>query len=1034
MRRPLVALVLSCVGLIACEDGPTQTYTPAGPNAPQENNGNTPGVTDPGMQGFQTQGGGTNIMEICNAPTLAATTKKLVQQPLKPPRYVGLIDMAGGDTWSGLTIEAAEKVQCQSTNAGDQFGDGSQVNYWGDNGEMWCDYNVSNHLIYFCTVWPGYTGTMNLTSRDGKNQFVVPVNSQITKNGQPYTLDWAPSASGGLALNKAAVSEINELYDALTATYAPGLPQDPACTQSGSCIAGNFGDIAYMYFPALGVGWWIASLSATQPTPSIFNRIDMYLAKTLPYSLAPLMFKLDQVGPTALAGNLGTNTTPCQLQLGMTYDTFLKQCVNVTGDPTKDMTEFNKLLGGLTHGTESWTFDVSGVDINFQSKTLAPTEIVTDKLRPQPTDVSVNFDSDQSTLGKFGNDRVGNVGTAARDNHGAGLVYMEYARLVQDGLNKYIPAAQQHQLGDPACLYQPGGNACTVATQATDCPSAGSTCDPVAKTCTPTGVDPMQLNFPAGCTGFEGFITATPGGGIAGNPCHQNGDCMSGTCTIPAMAAAGSCTAPAGVVHVDPANPWLDALALGTSTYNYINASMSLGLKPGHTAATFCLDATGDLTTGYNFCNAPQGGQGDIFATSFARVLEVMGQGQVSNLPSEAQDVRFFWSKYVTALVKYFEVAGGPNENPAGVHAAPVDGDNIFFDSIGAGQFEIGEYVDRRFASKTQGPTDLNITADVKNGIFDEYQFSRELTRGETALYTSVLENQSDGIGQENSALLTNLFGSQILQTGWKASSKGKSAYYCATTIDPANCDNQLPPLDAQGNLQVNAVGGPRLARYPGAFAGAQTPFSLYVPSANQNNNSNTVMKVTQTFGDIQQAMVSIPLTKNPYDPNSMSLPPMSVLIPWTPKQPGSGFPVALTGTLDKFVETSNLDFSGTTITASVDYDCAIDNKTMQCSSDGSLLLKAVETTDFLGEVFMCQDAASGDILGIRMYTPVATILKWLNDHPGNYQACGIVIKYSPFGNYADYITSLTNGLRVNITQGGGYGRVVDVTMFTPGQ
>ena len=68
------------------------------------------------------------------------------------------------------------------------------------------------------------------------------------------------------------------------------------------------------------------------------------------------------------------------------------------------------------------------------------------------------------------------------------------------------------------------------------------------------------------------------------------------------------------------------------------------------------------------------------------------------------------------------------------------------------------------------------------------------------------------------------------------------------------------------------------------------------------------------------------------------------------------------------------------------------------------------------------------------MYTPVANILDWLESHPGTYSACQMVIRYSPFGNYADYITSLTNGVRLGITQGGGFGRVVDVTLFVPGQ
>jgi hypothetical protein len=235
------------------------------------------------------------------------------------------------------------------------------------------------------------------------------------------------------------------------------------------------------------------------------------------------------------------------------------------------------------------------------------------------------------------------------------------------------------------------------------------------------------------------------------------------------------------------------------------------------------------------------------------------------------------------------------------------------------------------------------------------------------------------------------------------------------------------------GNLQLSDIGAPRLARYQGAFVGSNTAFSIYVPPAG-SNPSNTPIKVLQTYPSIQQAMVNVPLTANPYDPSSATLTPLQVLVPWSPKQPGIGFPIALTGTLDKFVETAQVDFSGTTITANIDYDCAIDPKTMQCMTDGSLVFKAVETSDFLGEVFLCQDTTTKDLLGVRMYSTVASILDWLGNHPNAYESCGIIITYSPYGNYADYISSIANGVRLNITQGGGFGRVVDATLFTPGQ
>jgi hypothetical protein len=67
------------------------------------------------------------------------------------------------------------------------------------------------------------------------------------------------------------------------------------------------------------------------------------------------------------------------------------------------------------------------------------------------------------------------------------------------------------------------------------------------------------------------------------------------------------------------------------------------------------------------------------------------------------------------------------------------------------------------------------------------------------------------------------------------------------------------------------------------------------------------------------------------------------------------------------------------------------------------------------------------------MYTSVDDITAWLQAHPTAQDNCSIIIRYSPYNNYPDYITSLTNGVRLGIDQGAGKGRVTDVTVFTPG-
>src|SRR5262249_7875282 len=113
------------------------------------------------------------------------------------------------------------------------------------------------------------------------------------------------------------------------------------------------------------------------------------------------------------------------------------------------------------------------------------------------------------------------------------------------------------------------------------------------------------------------------------------------------------------------------------------------------------------------------------------------------------------------------------------------------------------------------------------------------------------------------------------------------------------------------------------------------------------------------TYPDIQQVMIQVPLHTNPYDqtspPPNNAPPSIQVLTDWAPKQPGVGFPVALTGTRDRFIETFQMDLSGVQITANIDYDFKLDNRNPP-QPTSQILFLAAETTDFLGDVFLCQD------------------------------------------------------------------------------
>src|SRR5262249_46671510 len=128
----------------------------------------------------------------------------------------------------------------------------------------------------------------------------------------------------------------------------------------------------------------------------------------------------------------------CKLRIGMTYDEFVNNCVAVTNDSVKDQVEINKLLGGLTHGTERFHFDIVGIDVNFTDAQLSDDDVVRDNDRPTGDDVSTRFDFDQSAIGRVLNDYPNNdPSETVSDCHGSGLVYLEYARLVEQALQDY---------------------------------------------------------------------------------------------------------------------------------------------------------------------------------------------------------------------------------------------------------------------------------------------------------------------------------------------------------------------------------------------------------------------------------------------------------------------------------------------------------------------------------------------------------------------------------------------------------------------
>ena len=1003
-----VLAAVTSVGAAGCEDGPNQAYSPTTPG--QANSWSAPPatVTYPSSKDYSYLQGGTNANIICNGAQLAKTWALMDKQPILPPVSAAGLDMAGPNcsptdpncSWPGLTIEEAEQVLCQSSNQGDLFGDGELTNSWGDSYEVLAHYIVATHKIDFLYLGGGYLGTVSTTGCAGTasagHTYTIPILTQLQRDGQPWEIDWAAP--------KTPNDWRNELTSSLLCTFAPTLANNLDCTETGGCVQGAFGDQAYIFLASLGIAFEIASQSAPQPTPSIMNVIQVPLAKLTPFAGAAINLKIDDIGPTATTGVLNKMTNqPCLMQFGANFKDFLSSCVQTTGNTAQDTGELNKLLGGIQHDEERFFFDIQGVDLNFGDGRLMPTDVVKDNEVPADADIATDFNVDQNTLGPIVHDYPGNDPTQKKDAHGNGLIYLQMARIAQRTLIAEVQATNPtfpvHYIGDPTC-------------------------------------SDLAMGGPAaGCTGLETIITTAPQNLITAT------QTLTGTSTV--TAAEATMLHNAGIAAGTP--------ILATDSAPAALSSQSLGMRAGTQQAAFCPDPT-------NLVGCPTTYRGQTIPISAARITAILGKGKKSTLPVDAQDARFFFKAYVMALLQYLKAEGNAtlaSKDPskltiADIDAAQIDPYNLFFDSIGAGQFEQAEYIERQFSQDPNGtniPLDFVFSADVIHGIMNGYSFSKYLYRGEHALYQAMID-ESDGnvhqIASQDNALLTNMFGSPVLRAGWAdhtADSGPKyTPYYCATHNESGPCKGQVAPHDASGNILMDSTGTqPLLAAYPGAFTGAATAFTLGgganpsvpVPVSFVKGSGDTG---TGTFNNTQTAFIQVPLHQNPYD--QTSAPPLGngaavvqALINWSPKQPGIGFPVAINGQREQLISTYQMDFSGEQITANVDYDFKLGAGGAPTSQ---ILFIAVETADFLGSVFVCQDPNTKDLLTAQMYTSVSTILQWIAAHPTAYATCQIIMEYSPYENYLDYVNSLANGVRLSSTQGGGFGRIVDGTLFDP--
>ena len=1062
MRRYLATatLILGCAPLAGCEDGPNQPYSAAPANAAGNWNSAGPdaATSDPGMQGYDAGGGGTNAINVCTPAEQSAAWAKAFMAPIVPPFQMGGVDLSNGGTFKAVELQDVitgsngQTQLCQGGPAGACSASGEGIGYqWGPSGQLYSCYDPASQALTFLTAFPGYTGQVKFTlpktfngqavpkavDQDGNANdlnFVWEIGKPITENGKVLNLGWTSQGMDHVPLNK--------LYLGMLATFAPSLiavtnptvtpplnemddgsydcfvPQKCRTSANPDASGGNFGcRPAALYFDA-------AESQSTDPaTAATPGDIYMYPAKYEPYSFSAYDVSLDTFkdgnadpnllfngqpiyGPYAPAGVLspaGAPVTPfCTVYMGQSFGQFEKNCVNVTGDSAVDKTSLEKLLGAQVHTTEWFVFSINGINENFGADQAeltqngVPSVLQDTEQTPNSDDVATDFFVDIRAYGLCLNDMRGNsspppaaVSTLdkysdsfflGQDLHGTAAIEGYYRQLVYNDLKKQLVA--------------------TGVTPQTNPESCWFDSSPYKDDAVGLANALATWVAPVGCTGFEQMVTAAmPTGGVTCSGSDPN--CDDGL--------------------FEPTNPtvWTDYLDITFANYGILTL-----FRPGDPQVDFVADPIKQV--GFN--NNDQGSE-NLLQASLNQVVGILGRGNVNNVPPAARDWRYYLTFWGQAFIKYLlNRHMNPtwqdlyNDDLAAVKTMKqVNQDQLFFDLFnGLDRFE---YVDRTAASTLGAPLDMDYEILLSTSNTQANNYYQRLEREEKALYTSMLADKSQVPGSNENVNVSDLFGAPAILRGVPAAGAtdamgnpipGKDAWYCVTTLSDADCPGG-PPTDASGNVLVDGEGRPLFTNYHGIWTG--TAFSI-----------GQQLPITETKPYIQSAMVDVPNYKNPYDLTSPNT-PLSTLVPWFPSQPTNGFEIPINGQRTQFVQTGSLDFSGVTLTTNVDYIPQYDPTT---GADTGGAIAAVETQDFLGYVFPCVDGPTGDILLVRMYTSVLDIVTWLEKHPTAQASCNISIRYSPYDNYPDIITSLANGVMVNVNPGagGGAGRVADATLF----
>jgi hypothetical protein len=708
--------------LVACEDGPNQTYSPSAPGAGNYwNNGNPDASVGTATGQYDANFGQLTPLQLCTSDQQRIAWANMLTQPMVPgdsndglrPHFAGL-NLAQSD-WGGITYEEAEYTLCSGIDVGggDDGTTSTEDACFGDNCEVMFDYVPATHVVGQIDLSLGYTGAADYFSDPAQfptqHHYHMVIGQEIQKDGIPFEIDW----------NDPHYASLMEIYFSQMFTYGGGIGQvgsTPGCATQAQANAGKcpypagtggwygpgqgVSPLGYTYkagyvctsdqscllygpnvAPALGgncyfgirpiLSYWLFSCpNSLQPTVSTLDYFYFDYGKILPTSHLASDLRISAIGPSTHARPDTADPPMCNQYMGLEFNSFLTNCFpassNVLSRSNSSIT-WEKLTGGHTHDAENVYFNVYGINMGWTDENVETPGshlIVQDNYLPEKGDLVTDWDFDVRTESAADNDNptVQNAPTQYQFR-GSGLVQREFARLAQADMNSILSAAAT-AAGNTAlaALYthQIGDPACRVP--------------------------PAQAQA-LGCTGLEGFAI----GGMPEATDPSNG------CTKPTV-TTGACSAKTPCYG----NICDNIVIAGEFAENFgYEGYYSSLLVPGDPTSYICQDPS----------QAPelQGGcvDGPVWNNLLQFVTNVVALGNPNLLPWQIADRRYFFRWWGIAMIKYYKAYGlYPNAwgTPNFLTAAEVANQNIdlaslFFDNNYGAGFDKDEYIDRSVMS-----------------------------------------------------------------------------------------------------------------------------------------------------------------------------------------------------------------------------------------------------------------------------------------------------------------------------------------------